>query len=781
MPTHLRYGLADRPMVPRPRVHRILAISLTLLLSIGVIGEAHGVAPATVEELRARIEARREHLAELPMAITGVIVDEAGPVPEAVITVGGRQAETGTDGVFVLRGLRREHALVEIHGTNHVGRVVAVEADQPAGVSLVDLGTVSLARRRPDTTAIAFGGDLSLGRRYLDPTGGTARDEFPPNLEEATIRVDHARNDTLAVLADAAKILEPYDLRSVNLETVVTDDPSEPQASQRYVFFTLPESAAAVADIGIDYVSLGNNHVWDYGTAGVRDTIRHLDGLSISHSGSGMNVEEAFEPATVPSPSGTDFVMHSWVATRPDDEFYAQHATASRAGGANASDRDRVIDALATSQRDDAVSVAHVHTGIEYTSQPVEWDPDRMVQSRLGYAVDGGADLVVAHHPHVAQGYAFAGDVLVAHSLGNLAFDQDRLDTRYGALLSTIFDGAELRSARVDPIHIADYRPTLAVGEPADLALRSWSLAGDADVVLVPDGSGARIMRRHEAVRATRSVTVPLRPDASGHAYLDLRDLRLPGESLGHIDGLDPATISLGRDLMLYGGMEDLDLDDVPNEVTGWSYGSSTIACPTEARRGSGALCSFRSPGNAGPSTIRFDARIRVEGDRINQPNHDLSLLLWEAALERGDLSVDATWTVSQGSTDFGTHEIARMPERNGDWLAHWISIPTPDLRSDVDLLEPLSTVPLTEEPRALRLSIRHDPPTFAEGYAVLDDAALISWHSATDVALATTSDGRFLTPSPFDFIRVTGLEPARSAVPTTITIEFDHWSWPEP
>ena len=109
--------------------------------------------------------------------------------------------------------------------------------------------------------------------------------------------------------------------------------------------------------------------------------------------------------------------------------------------------------------------------------------------------------------------------------------------------------------------------------------------------------------------------------------------------------------------------------------------------------------------------------------------------------------------------------EIARLPERTGDWQPHWIDIADPGVDEVIDPANPFTTIPLNEYPRALRIAINHEPPAFADGYAVLDDAALISWHEPT------TLDGRYLTPSPFDFIRLQGTEA------TPITLEFDSWT----
>ncbi|PLS86680.1 MAG: hypothetical protein CYG60_05985 [Actinobacteria bacterium] len=47
---------------------------------------------------------------------------------------------------------------------------------------------------------------------------------------------------------------------------------------------------------GIDGVTLGNNHILDAGAPGISETIEHLRGAGISHTGAGMDLSSAREP-----------------------------------------------------------------------------------------------------------------------------------------------------------------------------------------------------------------------------------------------------------------------------------------------------------------------------------------------------------------------------------------------------------------------------------------------------------------------------------------------------
>src|SRR6185369_9692393 len=62
-----------------------------------------------------------------------------------------------------------------------------------------------------------------------------------------------------------------------------------------------PGTAAALADAGVDMVSMPNNHTLDYGLSGLEQTMQALDKAGIVYSGVGKNLAEARKPAIVTS------------------------------------------------------------------------------------------------------------------------------------------------------------------------------------------------------------------------------------------------------------------------------------------------------------------------------------------------------------------------------------------------------------------------------------------------------------------------------------------------
>src|SRR5215469_5763963 len=88
----------------------------------------------------------------------------------------------------------------------------------------------------------------------------------------------HFTGRTLKLLADPATAFGPIsavfrsaDFTAVNLETAVTSD-GTPQPKTYH--FRAPATAfTALRDAGINLVTMANNHVLDYGQAGLADTL----------------------------------------------------------------------------------------------------------------------------------------------------------------------------------------------------------------------------------------------------------------------------------------------------------------------------------------------------------------------------------------------------------------------------------------------------------------------------------------------------------------------------
>jgi poly-gamma-glutamate capsule biosynthesis protein CapA/YwtB (metallophosphatase superfamily) len=87
------------------------------------------------------------------------------------------------------------------------------------------------------------------------------------------------------------------DARIINLETSITR--SENYAHKGINYRMSPENADCLAAAGIDCCVLANNHILDWGQAGLLDTLATLEHLGIKTAGAGRNSAQAGAPAVL--------------------------------------------------------------------------------------------------------------------------------------------------------------------------------------------------------------------------------------------------------------------------------------------------------------------------------------------------------------------------------------------------------------------------------------------------------------------------------------------------
>src|SRR5215467_13858896 len=90
---------------------------------------------------------------------------------------------------------------------------------------------------------------------------------------------------------------EKPDGRIINLETSVTR--SNDYIPKGINYRVSPENAACLAVAAIDCCVLANNHVLDWGRAGLTETLATLAHLRIKTAGAGLNRDEAAAPAVL--------------------------------------------------------------------------------------------------------------------------------------------------------------------------------------------------------------------------------------------------------------------------------------------------------------------------------------------------------------------------------------------------------------------------------------------------------------------------------------------------
>ncbi|MFL5320311.1 MAG: CapA family protein, partial [Myxococcaceae bacterium] len=232
------------------------------------------LAPAS--ELAARVQLACAHI-----AVAGKIVDVTGnPIAGATVAIGKRSTQTGSDGAFQLTALPRANALMSVSKSGFHTSVRAVELYRPMAEAVVETGRLALETSA--SPSVLFSGDFSMGRRFLDPDESTPRGELPPDDPTALIRTSDPATGSLAAVQYVAPLFAPADFRVVNLETPVTKSLSTPHPTKDYAFFTMPESLVALQRLGVNFVSMGNNHVYDYQAIGLADTLANVTNAGIA-------------------------------------------------------------------------------------------------------------------------------------------------------------------------------------------------------------------------------------------------------------------------------------------------------------------------------------------------------------------------------------------------------------------------------------------------------------------------------------------------------------------
>ena len=219
---------------------------------------------------------------------------------------------------------------------------------------------------------------------------------------------------------DILKIMTDSDLMVVNSEFTVSNRGSALRGKQ-YTFRAKPERLPIYNEMGVDLVTLANNHVYDYGEDAFLDMLKAFDKYKIPRVGAGKNIEEAKKPFY--------FIINGYKiaivnATRAEKYIMTPGATKTSGGVFRCYDPTDMIN-LIKSLKDEADYVIPViHFGRE-DSHELEIE---QVSSAKKY-IDAGASMVVGHHAHTLQGVEIYKDKPIIYNLGNFLFNDLKVDT----------------------------------------------------------------------------------------------------------------------------------------------------------------------------------------------------------------------------------------------------------------------------------------------------------------------------------------------------------------
>jgi poly-gamma-glutamate capsule biosynthesis protein CapA/YwtB (metallophosphatase superfamily) len=548
-----------------------------------------------------------------------------------------------------------------------------------------------------------FTGDLMLGRRYIELID--------------SIGVDSIFKPTLPVLGEAA------DITVANLECPFTDH-TEEHPTKSYCFKGKPEYVPSLANAGIDVVSLANNHCMDYLYPGLQETQGLLDSNGIVASGAGVNAYEAYLPAFY-SKSG---LTVAFVANSDRTGQYANaqpylNAGYNKPGFADLTYYNLALQIGAVSGCSDLI-VVESHAGAEYSTVPAfeygdavtlhpygdeGYSPDLVVprdedRALRQFAIDEGADAVICHHPHIVQGLEVYNGKLIAHSLGNFAFDQEFPETFPSMILNAKINEAGFYEYSVTPIYIDDYIPRRATGELGRyildyLARRSKEL--DTYLYVDRQSVAGAVILDTLSMDMNSLVYVRSLPTVEESGVWVSAPLRLERwGNLSSIDSIAPDRTweyRLGREIIWFGNFED-------EGSTLWDLNSQyELYDSTASYRGTRSVTHRLPP-------LPFNIATKLE-ERIRRYD-EVSFTLHGYIKTQGGVNVTLRVAFYQGRDGpiLGYDGIEEDVNGDSDWTFYHREVSVP-----------LATHYFDVYPRS-------SPPLAGEAVSWFDDVGLIGW-----------------------------------------------------
>ncbi|HEX3020576.1 MAG TPA: CapA family protein, partial [Chitinispirillaceae bacterium] len=249
---------------------------------------------------------------------------------------------------------------------------------------------------------------------------------------------------------DIFKMVRPLiskaDLVIANLETVMAGDSL---GITGYPEFNSPQILAAnLKNAGIDVLTTANNHSFDRGVKGLKNTIKLLDSLGIHHTGTHIDTSVSSRSLVLKVKNLKIGIISYCYGINGDLS-------------ARISKHINIIDTLSIQneisylekQNVDLI-IASVHFGVENRSQP-----DKSQISLVRFLQRNGVSIVLGHHPHVLQPYMFdsTANFFVIFSLGNFLSSQKSFNREFGGIADLVIrktphdKKACIESARIIP------------------------------------------------------------------------------------------------------------------------------------------------------------------------------------------------------------------------------------------------------------------------------------------------------------------------------------------
>lgn len=205
-------------------------------------------------------------------------------------------------------------------------------------------------------------------------------------------------------------LTKDMDYSIVNLECPITTSDEKIEKTGPCLKTDDVNALRALKYAGFNLLALANNHIQDYGSQGVIDTIKNATSEGFDIVGAGADIYSASLPL-IKSLGGLQIAF----VNIAENEFCAADDAMAGANTFDFINNTRTISEL---RKNVDKIVLIYHGGREHYQLPT---PE--LRRRLRYFIECGVDAIVAHHTHCFSGFEYYNNKPIVYSLGNFIFD----------------------------------------------------------------------------------------------------------------------------------------------------------------------------------------------------------------------------------------------------------------------------------------------------------------------------------------------------------------------
>ena len=290
-----------------------------------------------------------------------------------------------------------------------------------------------------DTVTLLFAGDILMDDHY------------------AVMSTYHNRGNDINQAFDQGLLeqMRNADIFMINNEFTFTSR-GTPTVNKKFTFRANPGNVSMYEEMGVDIVSVANNHIYDYGEISLLDTLDTLEQAEIPYVGAGRNLQEAMTPVYYIA-NGMKIAFVSATQIERNGTPDTKEATQDSAGVLRCMNPDNLLLTIEEAKKNSDYVILYIHWGTE-SQEAIDW----LQEQQAPIYAQAGVDLIIGDHPHCLQKMDSVEGVPVIYSLGNFWFNSR---TQNSCVVKVTLRAGEMESFQFIPCRQSDCRTALLIGQ----------------------------------------------------------------------------------------------------------------------------------------------------------------------------------------------------------------------------------------------------------------------------------------------------------------------------